>query len=80
MEGRNPLGVLDGLERLEVLVTGTVTIPAVVMEDVRSVGWVPPLRERPKDLVSRKVLEVHAMEPQLIARIVTKPFRVNKKM
>ena len=70
VEGRNPLLVQ------EVLVGGTVTTPAPVMEDVRSGGRVPPLREIPWDLVFRKVLEEPAMEHQLIVRIVTKLFRV----
>ena len=73
VEGRNRLAVLVVPEGLE---TGTVTTPAPVMEDVRSGGQVPALREIPWDLVSRKVLVEHAMEPQLIVRIVTQPFRV----
>ena len=79
VEGRNRLAVLvvpDGLEGREGQETGTVTTPAPVMEDVRSGGQVPPLREILWDLVSRKVLVEHAMEPQLIVRIVTQPFRV----
>ena len=80
VEGRNRLAVLvvpDGLEGREGREeTGTVTTPAPVMEDVRSGGQVPPLREIPWDLVSRKVLVEHAMEPQLIVRIATQPFRV----
>ena len=66
----------EALEGFKSLETGTVTTPATVMEDVRSGGRVPPSREIPWDLVSRKVLVEHAMEPQLIVRIVTQPFRV----
>ena len=76
VEGRNRLAVLVVPEGLEGRETGTVTTPAPVMEDVRSGGRVPPSRETPWDLVSRKVLVEHAMEPQLIVRIVTQPFRV----
>ena len=76
VEGRNRLAVLVVPEGLEGRETGTVTTPAPVMEDVRSGGQVPALREIPWDLVSRKVLVEHAMEPQLIVRIVTQPFRV----
>ena len=76
VEGRNRLAVLVLPEGLEGQETGTVTTPVPVMEDVRSGGQVPPLREIPWDLVSRKVLVEHAMEPQLIVRIVTQPFRV----
>ena len=76
VEGRNRLAVLVVPEGQEGLGTGTVTTPAPVMEDVRSGGQVPPLREILWDLVSRKVLVEHAMEPQLIVRIVTQPFRV----
>ena len=76
VEGRNRLAVLVVPEGQEGLETGTVTTPAPVMEDVRSGGQVPPLREILWDLVSRKVLVEHAMEPQLIVRIVTQPFRV----
>ena len=76
LEGKNPLIVQEDLEVLKDLVGGTVTTPAPVMEDVRSGGRVPPLREIPWDLVFRKVLEEPAMEHQLIVRIVTKLFRV----
>ena len=72
MEERNHLVAQEGLEGLG---TGTVTTPAPVMEDVRSGGRVPPSRETPWDLVSRKVLVEHALEHQLVVRIVTKPFR-----
>ena len=74
-EGRN---LLEGLEGQG---AGTVTIPAPVEEDVRSNGRVPGSRETPRDLVSLKVLEEHAMEHQAVVKIVAKPFRVrlNKK-
>ena len=73
VEGRNLLLDQEGLESL---VTGAVTTPAPVMEDARSGGRVPPSRETPWDLVSRKVLVEHALEHQLVVRIVTKPFCV----